>query len=370
LRVVALGPAVRQHRAGALLGAADARHRDAEIGGPLLEPSLLCRGDREQQLVVVAPGEHELERVDLCPRREAAQRLRCREQASLEHETHSRSAGEPRGVHAEPVGDVDRGGGQPLPRQLRAERNAGHGIVEGVEQPALLLGRQPRDALAGEPQARGRLAGMARDVEDVARRSTRAGEGRPRRPSPERHRHHRLRRRREVAAHELRAEFARAGDGAPGDRKRIILALVRREADGEQEELGARPHRREVREIHGGRAPAEPLRVLAGEKVHAHDEQVRRRGKQARVAVDEGRVVSRSENGVAAGQERAELLDEPVFGLHARGAGSAFRGPGAVTGISRPGVSAGLASAVSGTVPASGSGGSRPMERTSSMLST
>ena len=256
-----------------------------------------------------------------------------------------------------------------MPRELRAEGDAGHRIVKGVAQDPLVLRSDARDARAGEPQAGGRLPGVARDVHAVARRRAGAGEGRPRRPSPERHRDHGLRRRGQIAAHQVRAEFAGAGDRAAGDRERELLALPGRETDREQEELGQGAHRGEVRQVHRGRAPAQALGIFAGEKVHAFDEQVRRGGEQAFRAADEGRVVSGAEDRAAAGQKGAQLFDEPVFGLHARGAGGAFRGPGAVTGISRPGVSGGRASVASGA-PVSGSCGSSAIARTSSMFST
>ena len=201
----------------------------------------------------------------------------------------------PRGRAPRP--SATRGSGSRYAREeqrLRVRRARGSAGRRG----ALLRerGQEPRS------EARGGLAGMAGEEDDVAGPGARARQRSAGRPAPERDRDDRQRRGREVAADErARRTSPPRCDRAARDRERELLAALRRNADGEQEDLGLRSHRGEVREVDGHRPAPEPLGVLARQEVDVLDEHVRRRGEQARRPVEQrGVVAGPDEDAVAA----------------------------------------------------------------------
>src|SRR5262249_30084512 len=146
-----------------------------------------------------------------------------------------------------------------------------------------------------------------------------------------------------------------------------------RKRDPEQERLGRGADGREVRQVHPGRTPPEPLRILAREEVHLLDEQVGRRGEEPGGTVDQSRVVAGPPEDRSGGRkQRAQSFDHAVLGLHARcvgDAGARRRPPDAVTGISRAGGSDGTFEGFPPS-PTPASAGSSAMSSTSCIDST
>ena len=98
------------------------------------------------------------------------------------------------------------------------------------------------------------------------------------------------------------------------DGQRVVGPELTREPDREKKEFGPAAHRGKIREVHRGGAPAEPLGLLARQKIHALDEHVRRRELRAlRGREDRGIVPDADEQPFRSRREGLHPLDEEVF---------------------------------------------------------
>ena len=306
-----------------------ARNRDSGRGRALLEARRVGCADREEQLVVVAARDHQVDGLELLHDGEGDERRSTRAGAPARApDEHPRRA--PGGRRRRRVRRRRRSRTSRAPPAPGAapRAHARHGVVERREQATLVVGGKLRPARAagernaGDPprqaQARRRLSRMAGDVDDVARPGAGAGQGLSDRPAPERRRDHDLGRGGEVAADEAARRTRRPGRSPRGRREREILAALRGTADRRAGRTRAPPPSR--------RGPTGSRRRRAGPGApgprRAGSPRPRRAGRSSpRAGPPPEPTTAASSPGPSRtappGVGRArELLDEPVFRLH------------------------------------------------------